>query len=173
MSRGQPLTAIASVALIALVLTQGPRVVAQRTSVDVLLRNGRIVDGTGAPWYRADVAIVGDRITAIGSLAASSTASLTIDATNLVVAPGFIDLLGQSEFNVLVDGRAASKIMQGVTTEVTGEGSRAHRHGVRRRAGLADARRLLAPARGALPPGDQHGDVRRRRRSAQLRDREG
>src|SRR5205814_5068691 len=51
------------------------------------------------------------------------TAAATVDAANLVVAPGFIDLLGQSEFNVLVDGRAASKILQGVTTEVTGEGS--------------------------------------------------
>jgi N-acyl-D-amino-acid deacylase len=123
MTRWIRLTAIGSVALIAVFLAHGPRVVAQRTSFDVLLRNGRIVDGTGAPWYRGDVGIVGDRIAAIGSLAATSTAALTIDASNLVVAPGFIDLLGQSEFNVLVDGRAASKIMQGVTTEVTGEGS--------------------------------------------------
>ena len=89
---------------------------------DVLIRNGRIVDGTGAPWFRGDVGIAGDRIAAIGSLAGASAAT-TIDATNLVVAPGFIDMLGQSEFNVLVDGRAASKILQGVTTEVTGEGS--------------------------------------------------
>jgi dihydroorotase/N-acyl-D-amino-acid deacylase len=89
---------------------------------DVLLRNGRIVDGTGAPWFRGDVGITGDRITAVGPLAGSSAAA-TIDASDLVVAPGFIDLLGQSEFNVLVDPRAASKIMQGVTTEVTGEGS--------------------------------------------------
>src|SRR5436190_8446934 len=93
-----------------------------RLALDVLIRNGRIVDGTGASWYRADVGIVGDRITAIGNLA-NSPATTTIDAANLVVAPGFIDLLGQSEFNVLVDGRAASKITQGVTTEVTGEGS--------------------------------------------------
>jgi N-acyl-D-amino-acid deacylase len=89
---------------------------------DVLIRNGRIVDGTGAPWFRGDVGINGDRIAAIGSLGSASAAT-TIDAANLVVAPGFIDLLGQSEFNVLVDGRAASKILQGVTTEVTGEGS--------------------------------------------------
>src|SRR5207247_282574 len=81
-----------------------------------------IVDGTGAPWFQGDVGIVGDRITAMGSLTGSS-ATTTIDAANLIVAPGFIDLLGQSEFNVLVDGRAASKILQGVTTEVTGEGS--------------------------------------------------
>jgi N-acyl-D-amino-acid deacylase len=89
---------------------------------DVLLVNGRIVDGTGAPWFRGDVGIVGDRIVALGALKDAS-AGTTIDAANLVVAPGFIDLLGQSEFNVLVDGRAASKLLQGVTTEITGEGS--------------------------------------------------
>jgi dihydroorotase/N-acyl-D-amino-acid deacylase len=89
---------------------------------EVLIRNGRIVDGTGAPWFRADIGISGDRIVAIGTLQGAS-ATTTIDATNLVVSPGFIDLLGQSELNVLVDGRAASKILQGVTTEVTGEGS--------------------------------------------------
>jgi dihydroorotase/N-acyl-D-amino-acid deacylase len=89
---------------------------------DVLITNGRIVDGTGAPWYRGDVAISGDRIAAVGALT-GATARLKVDATNFVVSPGFIDLLGQSEFNVLVDGRAASKVLQGVTTEVTGEGS--------------------------------------------------
>jgi len=89
---------------------------------DVLLINGRIVDGTGAPWFRGDVGIVGDRIAAMGALK-DAPAGTTIDAAGLVVAPGFIDLLGQSEFNVLVDGRAASKLLQGVTTEITGEGS--------------------------------------------------
>ena len=89
---------------------------------DLLITNGRIVDGTGSPWFRGDVGIVGDKIAAVGSLAGAPAAA-TIDATNLVVAPGFIDLLGQSEFNVLVDNRAASKILQGITTEVTGEGS--------------------------------------------------
>ena len=95
---------------------------ARATTFDVLITGGRIVDGTGAPWFRGDVGIVGDRITAVGHLAGQTAAS-TIDASNLVVAPGFIDMLGQSEFNVLVDGRAASKITQGVTTEITGEGS--------------------------------------------------
>ncbi len=95
---------------------------AQRPRYDLILTNGRIVDGTGAPWYRGDLAIAGDRIAAVGIVGDGGGAP-TIDATNLIVAPGFIDLLGQSEFNVLVDGRAASKIMQGVTTEVTGEGS--------------------------------------------------
>lgn len=89
---------------------------------DILITGGRIVDGTGAPWVGADLGIYGDRIRAIGDLA-NLPATLRIDASGLVVAPGFIDLLGQSEFNVLVDGRAASKIMQGITTEVTGEGS--------------------------------------------------
>src|SRR5207244_5290279 len=94
----------------------------QPNRFDVLIKNGRIVDGTGAPWFRADLGIAGDRIAAVGLLDGASGV-ITVDATNLVVAPGFIDLLGQSEFNVLVDGRAASKILQGVTTEVTGEGS--------------------------------------------------
>lgn len=95
---------------------------AATTGFDVLITGGRIVDGTGAPWYLGDVGITGDRITAIGQLAGQS-AKTTIDAANLVVAPGFIDMLGQSEFNILVDGRAASKITQGITTEITGEGS--------------------------------------------------
>jgi len=98
------------------------RVSAQRPAFDVIIANGRIVDGTGAPWFRSDVGITGDRITVIGALN-GATAATRIDAANLVVAPGFIDMLGQSEFNVLVDGRAASKILQGVTTEVTGEGT--------------------------------------------------
>jgi dihydroorotase/N-acyl-D-amino-acid deacylase len=89
---------------------------------DVLITNGRVIDGTGSPWYRADVGITGDRITAIGRLDGRD-AKTRIDAANLVVAPGFIDMLGQSEFNVLADPRAASKITQGITTEITGEGS--------------------------------------------------
>jgi len=91
---------------------------------DVLIIGGRVVDGTGAPWFLGDVGITGDRITAIGQLAGRNAKS-RIDATNLVVSPGFIDMLGQSEFNILVDGRAASKITQGITTEITGEGSSA------------------------------------------------
>jgi N-acyl-D-amino-acid deacylase len=100
-------------------------IAAQRptTAFDVLITHGRIVDGTGAPWFKGDVGIVGDHIAAVGAALAGASAVKTVDATNLVVAPGFIDLLGQSEFNVLVDSRAASKITQGVTSEVTGEGS--------------------------------------------------
>jgi N-acyl-D-amino-acid deacylase len=100
---------------------------AQRPALrfDVVIANGRVVDGTGAPWFKGDVGVLGDHIAAVAPPGALSgaQASLRVDATNLVVAPGFIDLLGQSEFNVLVDGRAASKLLQGVTTEVTGEGS--------------------------------------------------
>ena len=103
---------------------QQPSAPAATTSdaFDVVIANGRVVDGTGAPWYRADIGIVGDRIVAIGQLAGRD-AKTRVDASNLVVAPGFIDMLGQSEFNVLVDPRAASKITQGITTEITGEGS--------------------------------------------------
>jgi N-acyl-D-amino-acid deacylase len=88
---------------------------------DLLLTGGRVVDGTGAPYFYADVAIADGRIAAVGRLA-GTRAKRVIDATGLVIAPGFIDLLGQSEYNVLVDPRAASKITQGITTEVTGEG---------------------------------------------------
>jgi N-acyl-D-amino-acid deacylase len=88
---------------------------------DLVFEGGRIVDGTGAPWFVADVAVRDGRIVAIGPLG-KRPAKRRIDARGLVVAPGFIDLLGQSEYNVLVDKRAASKITQGITTEVTGEG---------------------------------------------------
>ena len=93
----------------------------QSPQYDVVLAGGRLVDGTGAPWVRADLAIAGDRIAAIGDLT-TATAATRIDVSGLVVAPGFIDMLGQSEDFVLVDGRAASKITQGITTEITGEG---------------------------------------------------
>lgn len=93
----------------------------ESTALDVVIAGGRVVDGTGAPWFGADVGIRNDRIVEIGDLR-DAEARRRIDATGLVVAPGFIDMLGQSEFNVLVDHRAASKITQGITTEVTGEG---------------------------------------------------
>ncbi len=88
---------------------------------DVIIRNGRIIDGSGRAAYSADLGIRGDRIMSIGELSKAS-ASRNIDATGLVVAPGFIDMLGQSETYVLIDNRAMSKIMMGVTTELTGEG---------------------------------------------------
>jgi N-acyl-D-aspartate/D-glutamate deacylase/photosystem II stability/assembly factor-like uncharacterized protein len=92
-----------------------------QNNYDVLIRNGRIVDGSGKPAYNADLAIKGDRIVRIGDLS-RETANRVIDARGLVVAPGFIDMLGQSETYLLIDPRAMSKVMMGVTTEVTGEG---------------------------------------------------
>jgi N-acyl-D-amino-acid deacylase len=88
---------------------------------DVVIRNGRVIDGTGSPWYAADIAIRGGRIAAVGNLAAARAAR-TIDAQGVVVAPGFIDMLGQSELSILVDPHLPSKIFQGITTEITGEG---------------------------------------------------
>ena len=88
---------------------------------DLIFSGGRVVDGTGAPWFRADVGVKGDRIAAVGDLS-KATAGRRIDSRSLILAPGFIDMMGQSEYNVLVDGRAASKITQGITTEMTGEG---------------------------------------------------
>ncbi|MCA1579731.1 MAG: hypothetical protein LC794_20490 [Acidobacteria bacterium] len=93
----------------------------QTPRFDVLIKNGSIVDGSGRPAYNADLAIKGDRIVRIGDLS-RETAARVIDAQGLVVAPGFIDLLGQFEGYLLIDPRAMSKVMQGVTTEVTGEG---------------------------------------------------
>ena len=88
-------------------------------SHDLLILGGTVINGTGSSGFRADVAIRGDRIAAIGlDLGAARD---TIDATGLAVAPGFIDMLGHSEFRLLADGRAISKITQGVTTEITGE----------------------------------------------------
>lgn len=88
---------------------------------DVIIRNGRIIDGTGNPWFSGDLGIRGGLIAAIGDLR-RATAARVIDAQGLVVAPGFIDMLGQSEVSLLVDARAVSKLSQGITTEITGEG---------------------------------------------------
>ena len=91
---------------------------------DIVILNGRVVDGTGSPWYAADVAIRDGRIAAIGRLT-NAAARQTIDAAGKVVAPGFIDMLGQSEMTVLVEPHLPSKIFQGITTELTGEGGSA------------------------------------------------
>ncbi|HEX4593066.1 MAG TPA: D-aminoacylase [Bryobacteraceae bacterium] len=89
---------------------------------DLIIRNGHIIDGTGSPWYSADLAIANGRVTAIGQLAGAQ-AKRNIDAHGMVVAPGFIDMLGQSEFTILVNPHLPSKIFQGITTEITGEGN--------------------------------------------------
>jgi dihydroorotase/N-acyl-D-amino-acid deacylase len=93
----------------------------QTPQFDTLIKNGRIVDGSGRAAFNADVAIKGQRIVRIGNLQ-NATATRIIDATNKVVAPGFIDMLGQSETYLLIDPRGMSKVMMGVTTEITGEG---------------------------------------------------
>ena len=91
---------------------------------DVLIRNGHVMDGTGSPWYSADVGIRDGKIAAIGRLP-GATARTVIDARGLLVTPGFIDMLGQSEMTVLVEPHLPSKIFQGITTEITGEGNSA------------------------------------------------
>jgi dihydroorotase/N-acyl-D-amino-acid deacylase len=91
---------------------------------DLVITNGHIIDGTGSPWYSGDVGIRDGRIAAIGNLSAAPR-TRTIDAAGKVVAPGFIDMLGQSELTILVDPRLPSKIYQGITTEITGEGDSA------------------------------------------------
>lgn len=91
------------------------------TTYDIVIKNGRIMDGSGNPWVSGDVAILGDRIARIGKLD-SSSAKRVIDANDLVVSPGFIDMLGQSELSLLIDNRSLSKLSQGITSEITGEG---------------------------------------------------
>jgi dihydroorotase/N-acyl-D-amino-acid deacylase len=90
-------------------------------TLDLKITNARIIDGTGAPWYRGDVGVRGDTIVSIGDLS-SIDATSTLDAKDNVVAPGFIDLLGQSQYSALRDPHVEAKVRQGVTTEVTGEG---------------------------------------------------
>jgi dihydroorotase/N-acyl-D-amino-acid deacylase len=91
---------------------------------DLVIVHGHIVDGTGSPWYSGDIGIRDGRVAAIGNLSPFER-KRTIDAQGKVVAPGFIDMLGQSEMTILVDPRLPSKIFQGITTEVTGEGGSA------------------------------------------------
>jgi dihydroorotase/N-acyl-D-amino-acid deacylase len=88
---------------------------------DLVIRNGHIIDGTGSPWYSGDIAIQAGKVAAIGQLS-QAAAKRSIDAHGLVVAPGFIDMLGQSELTILVNPHLPSKIFQGITTEITGEG---------------------------------------------------
>src|ERR1700691_616272 len=107
--------------LIALLLT-APLLPAQSTATyDLVITNGHIIDGTGSPWYSRDLGIRDGKIAAIGNLIAAPR-KRTVEAAGKVVTPGFIDMLGQSELSILVDPRLPSKIYQGITTEITGEG---------------------------------------------------
>ncbi len=96
---------------------------APEANYDLVIRGGRIVDGTGNPWFYGDLAVNADRIVAVGR--AAGDAKRVIDATGLVVAPGFIDMHSHSDWVLLEDGNAQSKIRQGVTTEIIGESSSA------------------------------------------------
>lgn len=107
-------------ALTLLLLTGGAQMQAQPvTQADILITNGHVVDGTGAPWMQANIAITGDRIVYVGR--APIKAKRVIDAGGKVVSPGFIDMHSHSEFGLALDGRGLSKVTQGVTTEVMGE----------------------------------------------------
>ncbi|HEY1659408.1 MAG TPA: D-aminoacylase [Candidatus Sulfotelmatobacter sp.] len=107
--------------LLTLLLTAAWVAAQSPAAFDVVIINGHIIDGTGSPWYSGDVGIRDGKIAAIGNLSAAPRTQ-TIDAAGKVVSPGFIDMLGQSEMTILVDPRLPSKIYQGITTEITGEG---------------------------------------------------
>src|SRR5262245_12636105 len=123
-----------SLATVAAAIATGFTLYAQQPAYDLLIRGGRIVDGTGNPSFIADVAIRGDRIAAVGRLA-DAKAAREIDARDLVVAPGFIDLHTHSDMPLINDGNAESKVRQGVTVDVIGEST-----SVAPRDGLADAK---------------------------------
>jgi N-acyl-D-aspartate/D-glutamate deacylase len=110
--------------VLGMALLCGPHLLMAQQAYDLLIRNGRIIDGTGSPWYAGDVGIREGKIAAIGRLG-DAAAKRTIDAAGKVVAPGFIDMLGQSELTILVNPSLPSKIFQGITTEITGEGGSA------------------------------------------------
>src|SRR6202142_548064 len=105
-------------------VSAAPNVWSQTPAFDLVIINGHIIDGTGSPWYSGDLGIRDGKIAAIGNLSAAPR-KRTIDAAGKVAAPGFIDMLGQSEKTILVDPRLPSKIFQGITSEITGEGGSA------------------------------------------------
>jgi N-acyl-D-amino-acid deacylase len=108
--------------LVALLLTAISLAQNSPAEFDLVITNGHIIDGTGSPWYSGDIGIRDGKIVDIGNLSTSAR-KRTIDAAGKVVAPGFIDMLGQSELTILVDPRLPSKIYQGITSEITGEGN--------------------------------------------------
>src|SRR5579872_4618222 len=99
-----------------------PKAAVPSVPYDIVIEHGHVVDGTGAPWYQADIGIRAGRIAAIGRLD-QAVSKQRIDAAGRIVAPGFIDMLGQSELTILNDPHVPSKVFQGITTEITGEGS--------------------------------------------------
>lgn len=114
---------LSAIATLTLAVLLSPTIAPAAEPYDLLLRGGRIVDGTGAPWYQADIAIKGGRIAAIGRFP-ESDAARTINAKGLIVAPGFIDMMGQSGSSFLTDPRSADNLLQqGITTINAGEGS--------------------------------------------------
>jgi dihydroorotase/N-acyl-D-amino-acid deacylase len=124
---------VASVCVVVAMVGQRT-LVGQQAAYDLIIRNGHVVDGTGNPWFAADVAVRGDRVVAVGRLA-GATAKREIDARGLVVAPGFIDLHTHSDQTLLADGNAESKVRQGVTLDVIGEST-----SVAPRDGLSEAK---------------------------------
>jgi len=120
MKISSPTVTPAVIALIVLLLAS--LTAAQSPAFDLVITHGHIIDGTGSPWYSGDIGIRDGKIAAIGNLSGAPR-KRTIDAAGKVVAPGFIDMLGQSELTILVDPRLPSKIFQGITTEITGEGN--------------------------------------------------
>ncbi len=120
-----PLAALAGAALLAAACTEpGPPSgqPADDAPFDVLLTGARVVDGAGNPWFRADVGLRGDRIAAVGNLSGHA-AGRTIDAADRVVAPGFVDMMGQASLVLITDPPSAeSKLRQGITTYLSGEG---------------------------------------------------
>ena len=111
------MSSLRNLAAIGLAITA---VAAGQQPYDIVIRNARVIDGTGSPWYAADLAIRDGRIAAIGALG-QAAARRSIDARGMVTAPGFIDMLGQSELTILVNPHLPSKIFQGITTEITGQ----------------------------------------------------
>ena len=125
---GTALTAaLAGAALLAAACSEAAPPSGQRTAAafDVLITNARVVDGAGNPWFRADIGLRDDRIAAVGNLSGRA-ASRTIDAADRVVAPGFVDMMGQASLVLITDPPSAeSKLRQGITTYLSGEGGSA------------------------------------------------
>jgi len=123
-TRGKPLSPGLAVIVTFLVgLSGAPTLLAANEDHDLVIRNGRVIDGTGNPWFAGAVAVKGDRIVKVGPV--EGRGKHEIDARGLMVAPGFIDMHSHSEWLLLEDGNAQSKIRQGVTTEILGEGTSA------------------------------------------------